>query len=75
MSMKFLGYMLIVWDFICYVKEMGIFVGFGRGSAVGSLVVFVLKIIDIDFLKYDLFFERFLNFERVSMFDIDMDFC
>ncbi len=74
-SMKFPGYMLIVWDFIRYAKEMGIPVGPGRGSAAGSLVAFALKITDIDPLKYDLLFERFLNPERVSMPDIDTDFC
>ncbi len=74
-NMKFPGYMLIVWDFIRYAKEMGIPVGPGRGSAAGSLVAFALKITDIDPLKYDLLFERFLNPERVSMPDIDTDFC
>lgn len=67
--------MLIVWDFIRYAKEMGIPVGPGRGSAAGSLVAFALKITDIDPLKYDLLFERFLNPERVSMPDIDTDFA
>ncbi len=74
-NMKFPGYMLIVWDFIRYAKEMGIPVGPGRGSAAGSLVAFALKITDIDPLKYDLLFERFLNPERISMPDIDTDFC
>lgn len=74
-EMKFPGYMLIVWDFIKYAKENGIPVGPGRGSAAGSLVAFCLKITDIDPLKYDLLFERFLNPERVSMPDIDTDFC
>ena len=74
-SMKFPGYMLIVWDFIRDAKEKGIPVGPGRGSAAGSLVAFSLKITDIDPMKYDLIFERFLNPERVSMPDIDIDFC
>jgi len=73
-SMKFPGYMLIVWDFVKVAKEMGIAVGPGRGSAAGSLVAFSLDITDIDPMKYDLLFERFLNPERVSMPDIDMDF-
>lgn len=74
-EMKFPGYMLIVWDFIKHAKENGIPVGPGRGSAAGSLVAFCLKITDIDPLKYDLLFERFLNPDRVSMPDIDTDFC
>jgi len=73
-SMKFPGYMLIVWDFVKVAKEMGIAVGPGRGSAAGSLVAYALEITDIDPMKYDLLFERFLNPERVSMPDIDMDF-
>ncbi len=73
-SMKFPGYMMIVWDFVREAKEMGIAVGPGRGSAAGSLVAFSLEITDIDPMKYDLLFERFLNPERVSMPDIDMDF-
>ena len=73
-SMKFPGYMLIVWDFVKVAKEMGIAVGPGRGSAAGSLVAYSLDITDIDPMKYDLLFERFLNPERVSMPDIDMDF-
>lgn len=73
-SMKFPGYMLIVWDFVRVAKEMGIAVGPGRGSAAGSLVAFSLEITDIDPMKYELLFERFLNPERVSMPDIDMDF-
>ena len=73
-SMKFPGYMLIVWDFVKVAKEMGIAVGPGRGSAAGSLVAYSLEITDIDPMKYDLLFERFLNPERVSMPDIDMDF-
>ena len=74
-SMKFPGYMLIVWEFVNRAKEMGIPVGPGRGSAAGSLVAYSLKITDIDPLPYGLLFERFLNPERVSMPDIDMDFC
>ncbi len=73
-SMKFPGYMLIVWDFVKVAKDMGIAVGPGRGSAAGSLVAYSLGITDIDPIKYDLLFERFLNPERVSMPDIDMDF-
>ncbi|NPA59989.1 MAG: DNA polymerase III subunit alpha [Epsilonproteobacteria bacterium] len=73
-SMKFPGYMMIVWDFVAEAKRMGIAVGPGRGSAAGSLVAFSLEITDIDPMKYDLLFERFLNPERVSMPDIDMDF-
>lgn len=73
-SMKFPGYMLIVWDFVRVAKDMGIAVGPGRGSAAGSLVAYSLEITDIDPIKYDLLFERFLNPERVSMPDIDMDF-
>ncbi|RDU74500.1 DNA polymerase III subunit alpha [Helicobacter anseris] len=74
-QMKFPGYMLIVWDFINYAKKNNIPVGPGRGSAAGSLVAFCLKITNIDPMKYDLLFERFLNPERVSMPDIDTDFC
>jgi DNA polymerase-3 subunit alpha len=73
-SMKFPGYMMIVWDFVAEAKKMGIAVGPGRGSAAGSLVAYSLEITDIDPMKYDLLFERFLNPERVSMPDIDMDF-
>ena len=73
-QMKFPGYMLIVWDFVREAKKMGIAVGPGRGSAAGSLVAYSLEITDIDPMKYDLLFERFLNPERVSMPDIDMDF-
>jgi len=73
-SMKFPGYMLIVWDFVREAKQMGIAVGPGRGSAAGSLVAYALEITNIDPMKYDLLFERFLNPERVSMPDIDMDF-
>jgi DNA polymerase-3 subunit alpha len=74
-DMKFPGYMLIVWDFVREAKERKIPVGPGRGSAAGSLVAYALEITDIDPLKYNLLFERFLNPERVSMPDIDMDFC
>ncbi len=74
-KMKFPGYMLIVWDYIRHAKENGIPVGPGRGSAAGSLVAFALEITDIDPLPYNLLFERFLNPERVSMPDIDTDFC
>jgi DNA polymerase-3 subunit alpha len=74
-SMGFTGYFLIVWDFIHYAKENGIAVGPGRGSGAGSLVAYCLKITDIDPLKYGLLFERFLNPERVSMPDFDIDFC
>lgn len=74
-NMKFPGYMLIVWDFVRVAKEMLIPVGPGRGSAAGSLVAYSLKITDIDPIPYGLLFERFLNPERVSMPDIDMDFC
>ena len=74
-SMKFPGYMLIVWDFVDAAKKMGIPVGPGRGSAAGSLVAYSLHITDIDPMPYGLLFERFLNPERISMPDIDMDFC
>src|SRR5215469_1595858 len=74
-QMKFPGYFLIVWDFIRYAKEKGIPVGPGRGSAAGSLVSYALGITDIDPLQNELLFERFLNPERVSMPDIDIDFC
>lgn len=74
-KMGYSGYFLIVWDFINYAKEKGIYVGPGRGSAAGSIVSYCLGITDIDPLKYDLLFERFLNPERVSMPDIDIDFC
>lgn len=74
-SMGFPGYFLIVSDFIGYAKERAIPVGPGRGSAAGSLVAYALKITDIDPIPYDLLFERFLNPERVSMPDIDIDFC
>jgi DNA polymerase III subunit alpha len=74
-AMKFAGYFLIVWDFIKYAREHDIPVGPGRGSAAGSLVSYVMEITDIDPLQYVLLFERFLNPERVSMPDIDIDFC
>jgi len=74
-KMGFAGYFLIVWDFIRYAREHGIPVGPGRGSAAGSLVAYSLRITDIDPLPYNLLFERFLNPERISMPDIDVDFC
>ncbi|MGH9764092.1 MAG: DNA polymerase III subunit alpha, partial [Blastocatellia bacterium] len=74
-QMGFAGYFLIVWDFIAYAKKNGIPVGPGRGSAAGSLVAYSLQITDVDPIQYDLLFERFLNPERVSMPDIDIDFC
>jgi DNA polymerase-3 subunit alpha len=74
-TMNFPGYMLIVWEFIAESKRRGVPVGPGRGSAAGSLVAYSLEITDIDPMKYDLLFERFLNPERVSMPDIDIDFC
>lgn len=74
-KMKFSGYMLIVADFIKAAKDNGVPVGPGRGSAAGSLVAYSLKITDIDPLPYSLLFERFLNPERISMPDIDVDFC
>jgi DNA polymerase-3 subunit alpha len=74
-QMKYPGYFLIVWDFIRYARERGIPVGPGRGSAAGSLVAYSLRITDVDPLEFDLIFERFLNPERVSMPDIDIDFC
>ncbi|ACM92078.1 DNA polymerase III alpha subunit [Nautilia profundicola AmH] len=73
--MKFPGYMLIVWDFVREAKKRKIPVGPGRGSAAGALVAYSLQITNIDPLRYGLLFERFLNPERVSMPDIDMDFC
>jgi len=74
-QMKFSGYFLIVWDFIRYAKEHNIPVGPGRGSAAGALVAYSLGITDLDPLQHELLFERFLNPERVSMPDIDIDFC
>jgi DNA polymerase-3 subunit alpha len=74
-KMKFAGYFLIVWDFIRYARAQGVPVGPGRGSAAGSLVSYALRITDVDPLKYGLLFERFLNPERISLPDIDIDFC
>ncbi len=74
-QMRYAGYFLIVWDFIRYARSQGVPVGPGRGSAAGSLVSYALQITDVDPLQYDLLFERFLNPERVSMPDIDIDFC
>ena len=72
--MGFNAYFLIVWDFVKWAKDNGIAVGPGRGSAAGSIVAYCLRITDVDPLRYDLLFERFLNPERVSMPDIDIDF-
>ncbi len=74
-NMGFVDYFLIVWDFIRYARDNGISVGPGRGSAAGSLVSYTLGITQLDPIKYSLLFERFLNPERVSMPDIDIDFC
>ena len=74
-NMGYVDYFLIVWDFIKYARDNGIMVGPGRGSAAGSLVSYTLGITKLDPIKYDLLFERFLNPERVSMPDIDVDFC
>src|SRR5258706_2543165 len=74
-QMQYPGYFMIVWDFIRYAREQNIPVGPGRGSAAGSLVAYVMQITDIDPLQNELLFERFLNPERVSMPDIDIDFC
>ncbi|MFN2531467.1 MAG: DNA polymerase III subunit alpha [Pyrinomonadaceae bacterium] len=74
-QMGFAGYFLIVWDFVRYAKEHSIPVGPGRGSAAGSLVAYCLEITDVDPLQYELIFERFLNPGRVSLPDIDIDFC
>ena len=74
-KMRYEGYFLIVWDFIHYARAQGVPVGPGRGSAAGSLVSYALRITDVDPLQYNLLFERFLNPERVSMPDIDIDFC
>ena len=71
----FVSYFLIVWDFIKHARQQGIPVGPGRGSAAGSLIAYVLRITDIDPLRYGLIFERFLNPERISPPDIDVDFC
>jgi DNA polymerase-3 subunit alpha len=74
-QMGYVGYFLIVWDFIRYAREEQIPVGPGRGSAAGSLVAWAMRITDVDPLNFDLLFERFLNPERVSLPDIDVDFC
>ena len=74
-NMGYVDYFLIVWDFIKYARDNDIMVGPGRGSAAGSLVAYTLGITQLDPMKYDLLFERFLNPERVSMPDIDVDFC
>ncbi|WP_101773911.1 DNA polymerase III subunit alpha [Peptostreptococcus faecalis] len=74
-NMGYVEYFLIVWDFINYAKQNNIMVGPGRGSAAGSIVSYTLNITDIDPIKYNLLFERFLNPERVTMPDIDIDFC
>ena len=74
-KMGYTGYFLIVWDFIRYAREQNIPVGPGRGSAAGSVVAWCLRITDVDPIEFDLIFERFLNPERVSMPDIDIDFC
>ena len=74
-SMGYVDYFLIVWDFIKYAKDHNIMVGPGRGSAAGSIVAYCLEITSIDPIRYQLLFERFLNPERVSMPDIDVDFC
>jgi DNA polymerase-3 subunit alpha len=73
--MKYPGYFLIVWDFIRYARERNIPVGPGRGSSAGSLVAYAMRITDVDPLEFNLYFERFLNPERVSLPDIDIDFC
>jgi len=75
LKMRYEGYFLIVWDFIHYARTQDVPVGPGRGSAAGSLVSYALRITDVDPLQYNLLFERFLNPERVSMPDIDIDFC
>jgi len=74
-QMKFPGYFLIVWDFIRHAKESGIPVGPGRGSGAGSIVAYAMRITDLDPIPYNLLFERFLNPERISMPDFDVDFC
>ncbi|PYT07460.1 MAG: hypothetical protein DMF49_08075 [Acidobacteria bacterium] len=75
LRMGFAGYFLVVWDLIKFARDRGIPVGPGRGSAAGSLVAYCLRITDIDPIEYELIFERFLNPERISMPDIDIDFC
>jgi DNA polymerase-3 subunit alpha len=72
--MGYVDYFLIVWDFIRYARERGILVGPGRGSGAGSIAAYALKITSVDPLKYNLLFERFLNPERISMPDFDIDF-
>ena len=74
-SMGFVDYFLVVWDFIKYARDNGIKVGPGRGSAAGSIVAYTLQITDVDPIRFGLMFERFLNPERISMPDIDIDFC
>ena len=74
-NMGYVDYFLIVWDFIHFARSHNIMVGPGRGSAAGSIVAYCLEITNIDPIRYDLLFERFLNPERVSMPDIDIDFC
>jgi DNA polymerase III subunit alpha len=74
-QMKYPGYFLITWDFIRHAREQGVPVGPGRGSAAGSFVAYCMRITDVDPIEYDLIFERFLNPERVSLPDIDIDFC
>lgn len=74
-TMGFVDYFLIVWDFIRFARERGISVGPGRGSAAGSIVAYALGITNIDPIRYNLLFERFLNPERITMPDIDIDFC
>ena len=74
-TMGYVDYFLIVWDFIRYARDHDIMVGPGRGSAAGSLVAYSLGITKLDPIRYNLLFERFLNPERVSMPDIDVDFC
>ncbi|MCA8971619.1 MAG: DNA polymerase III subunit alpha, partial [Planctomycetes bacterium] len=74
-KLGFVSYFLITWDFLRHAREIGVPVGPGRGSAAGSIVAYCLAITDIDPLRYDLLFERFLNAERISMPDIDIDFC
>ena len=73
--MGYVDYFLIVWDFIHYAKSQGIPVGPGRGSGAGSIIAYAMEITDIDPMKYGLLFERFLNPERISMPDFDVDFC
>lgn len=74
-KMGYVDYFLIVWDYIHYAKTQGIPVGPGRGSGAGSIVAYAIEITDIDPMKYSLLFERFLNPERISMPDFDVDFC